>query len=184
MTMTPRFLSAGAESRVMQLGFGFEPQASVQYDWITPRFILDRLGEFDLDPCAHPQQPWPTARTMSALPVDGLSIEWKGRVWLNPPYGKETKFWLARMAKHDCGTVLIFARTDTHEWMRYIWGHASAILFLTGRLHFCEPDGTPSADNPGAPSALIAYGRNDADQLARCGLAGGFVEAPRVLYTQ
>src|SRR6516225_7787676 len=30
--------------------------------WLTPRYILDALGKFDLDPCAASDQPWATAR--------------------------------------------------------------------------------------------------------------------------
>lgn len=53
--------------------------------WLTPRVILDKLGEFDLDPCAH--SGWKTAK--NHFFQNGLDNDWKGRVWLNPPYGKE-----------------------------------------------------------------------------------------------
>ena len=30
-------------------------------DWITPRWLIEALGQFDLDPCACIPQPWPCA---------------------------------------------------------------------------------------------------------------------------
>lgn len=31
-------------------------------DWITPKWLIDALGPFDLDPCASTRQPWPCAK--------------------------------------------------------------------------------------------------------------------------
>lgn len=43
-------------------------------DWISPRWLLDRLGEFDLDPCACDPQPWPTVP-----PTSGELRAWRRR---------------------------------------------------------------------------------------------------------
>lgn len=29
-------------------------------EWLTPPWLLSRLGSFDLDPCASVNRPWPT----------------------------------------------------------------------------------------------------------------------------
>ena len=146
--------------------------------WLTPRHVLDALGAFDLDPCAAPEpRPWQTAATHLVEAQDGLTAPWRGRVWLNPPYGGPAIVtpWLKRMADHGHGTALIFARTETAAFHTYVWRRATALLFLQGRLTFCRPDGTPAAANGGAPSVLIAYGDADARQLLVCGLPGAFV---------
>lgn len=96
--------------------------------WLTPPHILDALGPFDLDPCGHPD--WPTARRRVTLPDDGLAADWSGRVWLNPPYGREVWEWLAKLAAHGDGIALVFARTETEGFVREVWGKADAILFL------------------------------------------------------
>lgn len=141
--------------------------------WLTPPSILYALGGFDLDPCACPEpRPWPTAALHIALPDDGLATVWSGRVWCNPPYGDKAAAWLKRMVEHCCGTALIFARTETEAWHRFVWPHAAEILFLEGRLTFYLPDGTRSAYNAGAPSALVAYGEADAHALRISGLRG------------
>ena len=142
--------------------------------WLTPPHVVAALGEFDLDPCAAPE--WPTAKRHVILPEDGLAADWAGRVWLNPPYGMEAWTWLAKLAKHGQGTALIFARTETSGFVREVWGKATGILFLHGRLFFHYPDGTRAAANSGAPSCLVSYGDGDANQLAKANLQGTFVD--------
>ena len=143
--------------------------------WLTPPEILKALGPFDLDPCCPVDMPWKTAREMIAYPNDGLAINWRGRVWLNPPYGPETGKWLSRLADHGRGIALVFARTETADWHEHIWQRASAILFLKGRLHFHDAAGVRAKANAGAPSALVAYGRHDAIILEQCGIVGKLI---------
>lgn len=145
--------------------------------WLTPPYILEALGPFDLDPCAVTEpRPWPTAQEHIALPDDGLARDWRGRVWLNPPYGRDVGIWLEKLADHGRGTALIFARTDTAWFTPTVWKRANAVLFLEGRLFFYRPDGTKAAHNSGAPSCLAAYGEEDAERLRISGLPGQFVE--------
>lgn len=141
--------------------------------WLTPPHILDALGPFDLDPCAAPG--WTTARRHIILPEDGLAADWHGRVWLNPPYGNEAWTWLAKLAAHGDGIALVFARTETAGFVREVWGKASGVLFLYGRLHFHYPDGTRAPANSGAPSCLVAYGQDAADRLMTAELEGTYV---------
>lgn len=151
--------------------------------WLTPPAVLEALGPFDLDPCACCEpRPWPTAARHYTKAENGLSRPWVGRVWLNPPYGPPAVVgpWLRRMVRHDRGTALLFARTETALFFETVWPAASAVLFLKGRLHFHRPDGSlPRSNNgsgkSGAPSVLIAYGAEDADRLRECGLAGQYV---------
>lgn len=154
--------------------------------WLTPRHIIKTLGPFDLDPCAAPEpRPWPTAAHHYVEANDGLSLPWHGRIWLNPPYGRQTGRWLARLADHGTGTALIFARTETNMFFENGWGRADAMLFLRGRLHFCRPDGMAAGD-AGAPSVMIAYGGEDAERLydsARTdAIPGHFVALQRRFY--
>lgn len=158
---------------------GHHSPKSKTNEWLTPPYILEALGgsaSFDLDPCAPSHQPWPTARKVYTIKDNGLLQPWAGRVWLNPPYSTELiAQFLARMSEHDRGTALVFARTETDAFFRYIWECAHAVLFLRGRLNFHRADGVRAAKNSGAPSILAAYGAQDADRLAFCGLAGRFV---------
>lgn len=160
---------------------GHHSAAAQTTTWLTPPDIIPALGgwtSFDLDPCAAPEpQPWRTALRMNTeADGDGLALEWFGRVWLNPPYTSAAlRAWLRRLADHGRGTALIFARTETEAFEQQVWGRASALLFLFGRLHFHFPDGSRAAANSGAPSVLCAYGLEDMDRLAAADLPGAFV---------
>jgi hypothetical protein len=148
-------------------------------DWLTPRSILDALGPFDLDPCAALGQPWATAKRHLTVQDDGLWTTWRGRVWLNPPYGDRTHLWLAKMAAHRNGIALLYARTETQMFFDHVWGVANGIFFFRGRVCFCRADGKPAAEVAGAPSVLVSYDprstRRNYNCLKRCKLAGHFL---------
>lgn len=144
--------------------------------WLTPPYILEALGEFDLDPCAPLNRPWDTAKHHYTVEDDGLIQPWFGRVWCNPPYGKEMNPFLEKMVTHGGGgIVLIFARTETKAFFDYVWDRADAILFIKGRLKFFKPDGL-EGDAAGSPSVLIAYGDREVDVLRNSGIAGKFID--------
>jgi hypothetical protein len=144
-------------------------------EWLTPPEILNALGKFDLDPCAPIASPWPTAAHHYNKDQDGLLRQWFGRVWCNPPFGREADKWMAKMAEHGNGIALLAARTETAMFFDCVWGKADAILFLKGRPHFHYVTGERAAANSGAPICLIAYGQKNAGTLRTCGLAGQYV---------
>lgn len=119
--------------------------------------------------------PWATAGNMIHWPADGLAADWEGRVWLNPPYGNQTGRWLRKLAEHGNGIALIFARTETEDFHRHVWGKASALLFLAGRIHFHDADGVRARANAGAPSVLVAYGLENAVTIRLADLTGHYV---------
>lgn len=163
---------------------GTHPYASrpvaATHVWLTPPEILAALGPFDLDPSAAPSpRPWPTAARHIELPECGLTAEWHGRVWCNPPFGSETWAWLERMADHGNGIALCFARTDTAGFHRTVWERADAVMFLRGRPSFYLPDGTKAKGNSGGPICLIAYGQANAGDLSLSGIDGFVVHINR-----
>lgn len=142
----------------MNRGFRHEPPVGASTEWYTPPEVFEALGiTFDLDPAAPAGGlPWvPTARWLSRA-EDGLSQPWRGRVWLNPPYGRELHRWLGRLAEHGDGLALVFARTDT-AWYQRIVRQATAVCFIAGRLSFVRADGE-RVGRAGAPSVLVAFG--------------------------
>lgn len=147
------------------------------HTWLTPPEIISKLGEFDLDPCAAPSpRPWDTAINHISLPDDGLTAEWHGRVWCNPPFGNHATLWLERMAEHGNGIALVFARTETRMFQEHVWPHAHAVLFVAGRPHFHLPDGARAKGNSGGPICLIAYGNINKVALRISGIPGALVE--------
>lgn len=119
---------------------------SQRLDWQTPKDVYDKLNaefNFDFDPCPHN----PT--------FDGLSTEWGGSNFVNPPYGNEIPKWIKKgYEEHQKGKTVVFlipSRTDTRWWHDYIM-KASQIRFIKGRLKF---DG--SKNSAPFPSAVIVF---------------------------
>lgn len=143
-------------------------------EWLTPPSIISALGDFDLDPCAPIVRPWDMAKRHFTINDNGLTRRWEGRVWLNPPYGKETFKWMARLAEHRSGIALIFARTDTKGFHREIFAKARGIFFFAGRINFYHVDGT-KGDKPNAASCLVAYSDADCEAIRSSQLNGRMV---------
>jgi len=160
----------------MSRGIGSHQSSAMKNDeWLTPPEIHNKLGTFDLDPCAPVVRPWPTADRHYTINDNGLLQPWIGRVWMNPPYGREAAAWLDRLADHGNGIALIFARTETDMFFRHVWERATAVLFIRGRLHFHYVTGGRAKANAGAPSCLVAYGQDNALMLCECGIRGQMV---------
>ena len=133
-------------------------------EWLTPPYISKALGEFDLDPCQPINPPFVHAKKGYTILDDGLAHSWEGRVWCNPPYGRETFVWLKKLADHGNGLTLIFCRTETKGFHAQIWERADAVFFFKGRLKFYYVDGT-EGNTANAPSCLVAYGQNNVNSI-------------------
>ena len=146
-------------------------------EWLTPKWILDPLGEFDLDPCAPIERPWDTAKNHYTILDDGLNKSWFGRIWCNPPFNRNIRQeWMLRMANHNNGILFVPAATETKSFARCVWGKCSGILFLKRRPHFCYVDGTRAKANSGCTISLIAYGVDNFNILRQSGLGFTLVE--------
>ena len=153
------------------MGLSSHQSARMKNDeWLTPPEVLRALGPFDLDPCAPVLRPWDTAAQHYTAADDGLARAWLGRVWCNPPFGREAVKWLAKLRDHGNGIALVPARTETRMFYGTVWGHADGVLFMRGRPHFHYVDGRRAAANSGAPIALVAYGASNLEALQRSGL--------------
>ena len=148
---------------------------SIKTEWLTPPWILEKLGEFDLDPCAPVNRPWNIAKHHYTIEDDGLSKKWFGKVFCNPPYDNAGE-WLNKLHDHGNWIALIFARTETEMFFSEVWDKADAILFIKGRLWFYHVTGEKARSNGGAPSVLIAYGNDSVETLRESGIPGKFIQ--------
>jgi hypothetical protein len=137
--------------------------------WLTPLHIINSLGVFDLDPCGFPGHE--TAKNKFIYPnKDGLKEEWYGRVWLNPPYGKEQQAWLDKLQNHGNGIALVFARLET-KWIQPFLN--DGFFQIEGRIKFLKQDFTEDS-NAGTGSILIPFGRRNLGAILQSDLKGRY----------
>jgi phage N-6-adenine-methyltransferase len=128
-------------------------------DWPTPQSFFDRLDRefgFSLDPCATHANA--KCRAFFTKKQNGLAQDWgTHRVFCNPPYGREMRDWARKCFEaSNAGAFVVLlahARTDTRWFHEWVYGKASEIRFIKGRLKF--GDGAQSAPFP----SLIAVFR-------------------------
>jgi phage N-6-adenine-methyltransferase len=135
--------------------------------WITPKWVIDKIGISDLDPCG-----WlpsgnaitETAHRYYTKETDGLRQPWAcdyKTIFVNFPYSDSYK-WLKKCheeaAKGAEIIVLCFARTETKAWAHFVKS-ATGINFITRRIKFLTGEGIEKT-NGNAPSCLIAWGEN------------------------
>ena len=151
-----------------------KPHEGATNIWLTPKYIIDDLGPFDLDPCACETRWFDCARVNLTEREDGLATEWSevggGMVWLNPPYGPHLGKWFRKLIPHGNGISLTFARTETKA-IQYALSHCDAVLFPKFRLSFYRPTGE-QGNASGAPSMFIAFGPEAVKRLERSTLDG------------
>lgn len=137
-------------------------------EWPTPDSLFASLNQefaFTLDPCASVDNA--KCERFFDKGIDGLSQEWTGSVFMNPPYGRAIKDWVRKAyeASRKGATVvcLIPARTDTAYWHDYVM-RASEVRFIKRRLNFaCErqdarkESGDSVAHNAPFPSAIVIF---------------------------
>ncbi len=60
-------------------------------EWYTPSWFFKALGvSFDLDPCSPGAPPSNVTAARHLTKADnGLSAQWSGHVWLNPPFSSK-----------------------------------------------------------------------------------------------
>ena len=116
--------------------------------WFTPPDLLARIADFFegeyLDPCP---------ACVEGEPIEnGLWMAWRGRVYVNPPYGRAIRPWIQRAVTEPVDELLLLvpARPEV-GWFQPLW--ALDLCFIRGRLHF-----SGHRDNAPFPSVLVYRG--------------------------
>ena len=104
-------------------------------DWATPDYFYNPLHEefdFDFDPCPlqHDLTKW-----------DGLTVEYKERNFINPPYSRKLKEAFVKKAieeskKGKLCVMLLPVSTSTQLFHKYILPNKPEIRFVEKRIKF------------------------------------------------
>ena len=137
--------------------------SSQSCEWETPLLffkVLDERYHFTLDVCATPQNA--KCAAYYTKEQNGLTKEWRGRCWMNPPYGREIGTWVKKAYESSCKEALVVcllpARTDTAWWHDYCM--KGTITFIRGRLKFGG-----SMNSAPFPSAVVVFGNDIGKEL-------------------
>ena len=101
-------------------------------DWETPAYIYDELNKefnFNFDPCPLSSK------------IDGLSIDWGERNFINPPYSRVLKeaFVIKAIEESKKGklcVMLLPVSTSTQLFHRHILPNNTEIRFIEKRIKF------------------------------------------------
>lgn len=136
-------------------------------EWYTPQEILVRVyavfeGRVDVDPCCNPGDPVVRARTYYRQEDDGLKQEWKGRVYMNPPYGREIGAWTGKLISEyyryqrtTDAIALLPVKTDT-KWWESLLTISPCWCEIRGRIKFVSPTGKRDTGTFASAAVLLS----------------------------
>lgn len=133
-------------------------------EFYTPAWIFERLGlTFDLDVAA-PEGgvDWIPKRGYFTKEIDGLSQQWHGRVWMNPPFS-QSKPWVKKFIDHGNGIALLPA--SKARWFTELWQVMSGMVWLPYDLKFIYQHQTTNGIF--MPTGLFAMGEDNKQALER-----------------
>jgi len=111
------------------------------------------MGSIDLDPASNEYaQEIVKAEKYYTIDDDGLSMEWKGNIWLNPPYANKLiiQFIDKAISEKEVTQAIILTNNNTDtQWFKKLFNWSDILCFTTGRINFYKRDGTISAPTNG-----------------------------------
>ena len=151
-------------------------QNSGENEWYTPaEYIVAAravMGRIDVDPASSAKaNEIVQATTYYTVRDNGLTHDWYGRVWMNPPYASPLIGQFVTALSHQVkrgntveAIVLVNNATET-QWFQDLSDIASAFVFPEGRIKFYGPSGEAGAPLQGQafvyigeqPSAFIQH---------------------------
>ena len=146
--------------------------SSESNEWYTPQQYVDAarelMGGIDLDPATSEQaNATVKAKKIYTIDDDGYAQAWKGKVWLNPPYGREegegsnqARWTLKLIEEYKAGrvaeAVLLVNAAPANKWFAPLWEYL--VCFTDHRIRFQSPAG--EANQPTHSNALVYLGKN------------------------
>lgn len=118
-------------------------------EWYTPMEYVDSarivMGAIDLDPASNDfAQANIKAKTYYTASNCGLSKDWEGRVWLNPPYSRKLLNKFVDKLINEEGVseyiCLVNSSTDT-KWCHSLMNNAELMCLTKGRISFLNQQG-------------------------------------------
>lgn len=141
-------------------------------EFYTPPEIFKALGPFDLDPACGPLCP-NRAHAKKVFESNGLDQEWKGRVWLNPPFSNLHP-WVTKFREHGNGIVLLVAHGFKNQWCLNLIKQAGGYFQFQKQPVFLRPDG--STIGVSYNLVLVGLGGENIEAIKQSGLNGFYLQ--------
>lgn len=148
--------------------------SSESVEWYTPaRYfegVRETLGEIDLDPASNPMANATVgAKHFFTKEDDGLELDWYGRVFVNPPYGKTDdgkslagEFCNKAVREYENGNIdaciILVNSLHSQAWQAPLYKHT--VCFVDHRIQFVSGDGDQNK-NPTFQNIFVYLGKND-----------------------
>jgi hypothetical protein len=162
--------------------------SSDSVEWYTPARYLEAvrevLGEIDLDPASNPQANATIgAKAIFTKENDGLKLDWWGRVFMNPPYGKADdkksslagEFCKKAVQEYEAGNIdaciILVNSLHSQAWQAPLYNYA--VCFVDHRIQFISGDGDKNK-NPTFQNIFVYLGK-DVDGFAAAFHRYGYV---------
>jgi len=131
-------------------------------EWYTPPEIFRAMGAvFDLDVASPGRDVVPWVPAVEHLTAGSLEAEWRGFVWMNPPFGPRNGIvpWLEKFIAYRNGVCLVPDRTSAPWWQAWAV-RMELILFVSPKPRFVNATGEPGPSPPNGVclGALGAHG--------------------------
>lgn len=143
-------------------------------EWYTPSDILELartlLGGIDVDPASnYVAQENVKAKVFYTIEDSGLTKDWCGGVWMNPPYSSALiKQFCAKLkeevTKRNTTSFVTLTNNATEtKWFKDLYDASHAFCFLTKRVKFLNSEGQPV----GSPlqGQVICYRGNNIEKF-------------------
>lgn len=132
-------------------------------EWYTPKKYIDMarevLGRIDIDPASNPfANQVVQATTYYTKEDDGLTKEWQGKMWLNPPYSSIIAEFINKTCNSDVEAIVLTNNSTDTKWFAQAANNCDAICFTYGRINFY--DDTDKKSSPTNGQAFFYFGDN------------------------
>ena len=133
-----------------------------EIDYWTPKDFFDgleyRYGEFTLDVAASQENT--KCLQFYDIESNGLSRDWTGNVWCNPPYNKIGPWITKAIEEVKLGgiehVVMLLPNGISTKWFLMAWENAARMEIVHGRLNFKGPNASDS-EKANSPMGSIVF---------------------------
>jgi phage N-6-adenine-methyltransferase len=137
-------------------------------EYNTPLKLIEMagcvLGGIDLDPASNVvAQQIVQATKYYTITDNGLTKDWYGNIWLNPPYN-DLSSWVNKLIdeierRHVSSAIMLSHNGTDSRWFDLALEWAASVCFVRGTFQFLDGNGEERVQRSAWGSVFFYYGR-------------------------